>query len=218
MVEFGSENGDCVTPRTRGRPSADQAAQIDFALLLAGRQLFFEHGYERTSMAMIVKAAGVSKTTLYARYAQKADLFRATVAYTLERIGSKRLTTERDTDDLQLGLARHGYDLLRVAFSQLWLSYERLVYAEGGKFPELIDGIGTRVEVVIRKVAAFIDECARRDGVDCKDPDGISTIYVMALRGYYTAAILSQKVPSQADSHAYVDMLVGTLMAGRASW
>jgi AcrR family transcriptional regulator len=87
--------GERIPARTRGRPSLDQAAKIDLEVLLAARKLFFAHGYERTSMAMIIKAAGVSKTTLYARYANKADLFKATVVYTLDRIGSKSLTTER---------------------------------------------------------------------------------------------------------------------------
>jgi TetR/AcrR family transcriptional repressor of mexJK operon len=210
--------GERIPARTRGRPSLDQAAQIDLEVLLAARELFFTHGYERTSMAMIIKTAGVSKTTLYTRYANKADLFKATVVYTLDHIGSKSMTTERRTDDLQLGLAHHGNDLLKVAFSELWLSYERLVYAEGVKFPELIDGIGTRVEFVIRNVAAFIRECAERDGVPCKDPDGIATIYVMAVRGYYTAAVLSTKVPDSSQSRGYVDTLVGTLLAGRHAW
>jgi AcrR family transcriptional regulator len=185
---------------------------------VAARKVFFDHGYERTSMAMIIKAAGISKTTLYARYANKEDLFRATLAYTLDYIGNKRLTSERDTDDLQLGLERYGYGSVGVGLSALWLSYERLVYAEGVRFPELIEGMVGRIDLVIGHVEAFIAECAERDQVLCRDPYGIAKIYIMAIRGFYTAAVLSAKVPGEDELKAYIDSLVATLMASRASW
>src|SRR3546814_5695128 len=47
---------------------------------------FCTHGYGATSLNQIVRAAGVSKTTLYARFASKNELFRAIMHEQIERI------------------------------------------------------------------------------------------------------------------------------------
>lgn len=216
----GSSRGEGVgvSTRTRGRPSLEEAAQIDRELLDAARDMFFAHGYERTSMAMIIKAAGVSKTTLYARYADKAALFRASARYTIETIANDRLTTGRKTDDLELGLTTYGYDAIKISTSDVWLNFERLAFAEGIRFPELIEALGDRVGVGVRNVSAFIRDCAERDGIPCRDPDAVATVYVMAVRGYYTAAVLRSEALGEAECRAYIDTLVGTLIHGRATW
>jgi AcrR family transcriptional regulator len=195
------------------------AAQIDHEILEAARGLFLSHGYERTSMAMVTKAAGVSKTTLYARYANKAELFRASVTYTVQRIANQSLSpAERRAHDLVPGLTRFGQDAIRISLSPLWSSYERLAYSEGAHFPELTEMISERVDVGVQTVSRFIRECAERDGTSLQDPDRIATAYVMGLRGFYTAAVLRGRDPTEAQITTFVDDLVGFLIAARASW
>ena len=45
------------------------------------RDLFHEHGFERTSMSMISEAVGGSKATLYGYFASKEQLLAATLIY-----------------------------------------------------------------------------------------------------------------------------------------
>jgi TetR/AcrR family transcriptional regulator, mexJK operon transcriptional repressor len=47
------------------------------AILDAGKRLFLEAGFERTSMDAIASAAGVSKITVYSHFQDKDTLFRA---------------------------------------------------------------------------------------------------------------------------------------------
>ena len=61
--------------RPRGRPRLEDVADIENELVEVALSEFLKHGYGGTSMATIVKAAGVSKTTLYSRFASKEDLF-----------------------------------------------------------------------------------------------------------------------------------------------
>lgn len=56
---------------TRGRP---RSSQIDVAVRGAVQMALIEHGYVNTSIDMVAAAAGVAKTSIYRRWASKAEL------------------------------------------------------------------------------------------------------------------------------------------------
>ncbi len=213
MTIKARRDGVQAIPRARGRPTSDMAARIDRDILEAARSLFFGHGYARTSMAMIVRAAGVSKTTLYARYTDKAELFRATVASALEQIGVAPLSAPQYAQcPLAEGLQRFGYTALDHSLADLWSGYERLVFAEGPSFPEMTEVVAERVQVAIGHVVQFLHTCMQRDGIIVADPLALATSYMMAIRGYYTAALLAARQPPVEERHAFIQQLVGSLL------
>jgi AcrR family transcriptional regulator len=213
-----SENRSSVL-RTRGRPTTEIVAQIDREIIDTAREQFFEHGYAGTSMAMIVKAAGVSKTTLYARYATKMELFQATVLQTVDQLTNLALHSEnRKVQSLADGLFAFGDTAMRTCLAPLWANYERLAYAEGLQFPELADAVANRVSKGIETISGFIADCAERDGIPCRNPHAIATVYIMAVRGYHASAILRAGEPSIEDRTAWVRDLVDKLIPGRSYW
>lgn len=61
------------TKKGRGRPKVfDREATLDRAM-----ELFWQHGYEATSLADLVEATGAKAPTLYAEFINKEGLFRA---------------------------------------------------------------------------------------------------------------------------------------------
>ncbi|UZK66354.1 TetR/AcrR family transcriptional regulator [Sphingomonas sp. M1-B02] len=63
-------------PRRPGRPlSFDRDAAIDAAM-----RLFWQHGYEATSVALLTQAMGITPPSLYAAFGDKERLFRESVA------------------------------------------------------------------------------------------------------------------------------------------
>lgn len=215
MAGTGHSKEEPAIARTRGRPTPDMAAQIDREILDAARELFFAQGYARTSMAMIVRVARVSKTTLYARYADKADLFRATVSMAIEQIGNAGLTSPQYAHcGIAEGLRRFGIAALTNSLDPLWSGYERLVFAEGPNFPEMTEAVGYQVQVAIAEVVRFLDHCVARDGIEVEDPVALATSYMMALRGYFTAALLAARQPPEQEREAFVAQLVGSLLRG----
>jgi AcrR family transcriptional regulator len=75
-----------VAHRKRGgRPSADQAGEVDRRILDAATALFLRSGYDATSCDQVVALAGAGKASLYARYANKDALFDAVVRRVVEQ-------------------------------------------------------------------------------------------------------------------------------------
>ncbi len=68
-----------------GRLSAEDAAKLPDRLLDAALELFNERTFADTTMEQIARRAGASTKTLYARYADKAEVVEAVVNRIVER-------------------------------------------------------------------------------------------------------------------------------------
>lgn len=115
-------------PRPRGRP---RSAEHDDAILEAAARLLGELGYSRMSMEAVAAAAGVSKPTLYLRYAGKAELVAA--AFERLRIGGAPALSGDLRADLVAQL-RH----LRLVFERVGMSMVGVCLAEADHVPDLI--------------------------------------------------------------------------------
>ncbi|BBR59157.1 MULTISPECIES: TetR/AcrR family transcriptional regulator [Enterobacteriaceae] len=69
----------------RGRPKVfDREAALDKAMTL-----FWQYGYEATSLSDLVEATGAKAPTLYAEFVNKEGLFRAVLDHYISRFASK---------------------------------------------------------------------------------------------------------------------------------
>ncbi|MFW0766533.1 TetR/AcrR family transcriptional regulator [Trabulsiella odontotermitis] len=73
------------TKKSRGRPKVfDRDVALDKAMTL-----FWQHGYEATSLADLVEATGAKAPTLYAEFVNKEGLFRAVLDRYVARFAAK---------------------------------------------------------------------------------------------------------------------------------
>ncbi len=106
-------------------------------ILDGARRCFLAQGFDGTSMNEIVKAAGVSKGTVYAYFASKEKLFEALIfqdrrhqAEQAVVIGDENRGVEHVLHDLALRMAT-------MFKSPDTIAYVRLVIAAADKFPEI---------------------------------------------------------------------------------
>ncbi|WP_395396537.1 TetR/AcrR family transcriptional regulator [Novosphingobium sp. BL-8A] len=98
-------------PRTKGRPSLEEAAEIDRAIREAALQELFEKG-EAASVNAVAQAAGLSRKTVYARYSSKSELFIAAVREMLINVESMSIETTGPLEERIVSYVRKATAML----------------------------------------------------------------------------------------------------------
>lgn len=151
-----------TTARGPGRLSAADTARLDAHLLDDAQVLFVAKGFARTTMDAIARAAGVSRKTLYARYANKAEVLTAVVNRLLDAslapppaAKAAAPTSARAARTVLLALAR---ELARLSSAPQVAGLNRLALAEAVQVPELAQLFAGLYERAIDHVAATLTQ------------------------------------------------------------
>jgi TetR/AcrR family transcriptional repressor of mexJK operon len=205
--------------RLRGRPRPEDASAIEGVLLDVALKEFLQHGYGGASMNQIVKAAGISKTTLYSRFASKEQLFRAIIRKQIDHLApSASLQTDSGRPDIAAGLASYANHMLELNLQGDLLGVNRLIYSESHRFPELGRAAAEKTALGIRRISRFISDCAAADGIACKDPEGVAEAFILMLRGWYVDVLLTNREVSAAQRKRWVARAIHALLAAREHW
>lgn len=180
---------------------------------------FLVHGYGGASMTRIVKVAGISKTTLYSRFASKAELFRAIIDRQIEHLSpSTPLQFAEGRPNLEKGLKSFANHMLQLSLQGDVLGINRLMYSESYRFPELGAAAAERTELGIRRISSFIRECANADGIPCQDPEGVAESFILMIRGWFVNVMLTNRPVTAAQRQRWVERAVHTLLSAREDW
>lgn len=207
------------TQRSRGRPTPDDVAAIESHLLEVALKEFLAHGYGGASMTKIVTAAGISKTTLYSRFASKEELFRAIIHAQIDLLApSTSLQADDVRPDLEQGLMSYANHMLELNLQGDFLGVNRLIYSESYRFSELGAAAAERTKLGIKRISTFIRDCAVQDKIPCSDPDGIADVFIQMIRGWHVNVMLTNREVSATEREAWVTRAVHTLLTGRKDW
>jgi AcrR family transcriptional regulator len=101
-------------------------------------EVFHERGFEGTSIDAITAAAGIAKRTIYARYGDKENLFKAAIE---QAIDEWNLPIERlraaECDDFEESLLAIGQLLIDNILTPAGLRLLKLTNAESGRMPAM---------------------------------------------------------------------------------
>lgn len=117
-------------PTKRGRPVNE--ALVPQILQIAG-ELFLDHGYQGTTMDAVARAVGMSKLTLYKRFASKEELFSAIVRDKCNQFIPDVLFEKLDGMPVREALIAMGGGLLRLLNSREAMTIEVMLRSEGGQ-------------------------------------------------------------------------------------
>lgn len=205
--------------RSAGRPKLEDVAAIERSLLSVALKEFIAHGYGGSSLTKIVKAAGVSKTTLYSRFESKEQLFRAIMQEEIKRLDAATvLKSQGKRPDLVEGLNAYANHMLELNLQGDLLAVNRLISSESHRFPELASASAERAELGINRISSFIMECAKADRIPCKDPTAVAEAFIFMLRGWHMNAMTTNLKTSAAQREKWVARAVHTLLSARADW
>lgn len=215
MSEPASQTAARPSRRPQGRPSAAQAAALPQRLHDAALRVFTEHGYARASMEAIARDAGISRKTLYARYANKAEVLAAVVDRLLvSSLGpnptAAESTSKRDPRESLLTLAR---ELASLSSSAPVAGLNRLMLAEAAHVPVLAHLFADIYERAIDAVSAVL--ISLRDAGHLHGLGDVrlaATLFIeMSASVPRLRAVLGQPMSRpqiDAQTHAAVDLLM----------
>jgi AcrR family transcriptional regulator len=204
--------------RSPGRPNATTVADIDRALIRVARQFFVANGYGATSVTEIAKAAKASKGTVYARFATKADLFKAIIDEQIQRtwVGVRQYGPKPKT--LQAMLRVFAEQALEDSLSSETLQINRLIISEAQRFPELADAARARADIGLLHITRAISEFAVLEGVPCAHPQVAADMFLKLTKGWYSEMFLRKDPVTSAEIKRFVQPLVKWFMATRSLW
>ena len=205
--------------RPRGRPKAEDVEALEARLASVARQAFALNGYGATSINAIAKSARVSKNTLYARFPSKAALFQTIVARQIASVDEQTGPASSDNgESLADKLRAYVKIALRTSLSRDVLEMNRLIMSESYQFPELGEAARARFQIGVQHIAGFIEVCAQRDGIPCRDPVAAAQVFLYSLYGWYTQVLIANRTVTNRERVAWIDKAIRIFLASRSEW
>jgi TetR/AcrR family transcriptional regulator, mexJK operon transcriptional repressor len=168
-----------------GRPTREEAERRHQALLAAAGRLFLEGGLSGTSIDAIAAEAGVAKRFIYARYADKGELFVAAIGRFIEGRVSPLASFEIPAAPVETGLLDFARMLLDLALRPEPRMVYRTLVIEAARFPNLtrqfIDGNRGRITSVIGRV---LEAYAERGEIAIEDPALMAEQFFILTAGF----------------------------------
>jgi len=144
-----------------GRTPASQERRR--SILLAGKKVFFQSGYQLASIDRIAEVAGTTKRTVYDHFGSKEALFAEVIAFAcaqfVDLLPAAHDLPDTPADGLR-AFATRVRDLLAAADS---LRFQRLVIAEAERHPALGQAFyETAVLGTEQALAGYLETCVAR--------------------------------------------------------
>lgn len=193
-----------------GEQSAKMMARRQ-AMLDAAAAVIFELGYERASLAAIVRRSGGSLSTLYQLFGSKEGLFEAMIvdrcACIMEGLSSPDLSAR----GARAALLAVGHAFMRVLMMPDAQALWRMVMAEGIKFPRLPQiFFSCGPDRLHARLATYLQGLDQAGCARVPDPLTAAKSFCMLVHGdlYYRVLSGLRPVPEPAELGAHIERAV----------
>ncbi len=199
-----------------GRPSRAQQERRHDELLNIALDIFLEKGFEQTTIEEIATQVGMSKRTVYARYADKGALFKATVRQAVERYTVPREALEKiatcDLEETLVAIARLRITNVRTPVAT---KLQRILTTQSYRFPELFntafeEGAGPTIDFISDLFVRYSAE----GKINVTEPHRAATAFLSLVVGGPARIIVSGNKLDDAAIEKHVRFAVGIFLRG----
>lgn len=189
------------------RPGGRRAAK-EQQIRQAAARLFLEHGYGAVSMDAVARAAGVSKATIYAHFADKAALFETLIKEESARRWPDVAVLDAEPGDLRATLLAVATAYAELLVSPPVVQVFRMVVAEAPRFPELgrafYEG-GPRL--LHDRLAAYLARAVAQGRLAIADPRLAAQQFFAMMRGeHHLLAVIGLDPPGTVPPSEIADI------------
>jgi len=199
-----------------GRPSAEESRRRLEAMLEIALDTFLEQGYERTTMAGIAMAAGMSKRTLYANYEDKDDLFNAAIELAVSRYTvSKDKLDISDPSDLEKTLIEIAHIRIDNVATPEGIRLQRILTTQSYRFPELFTrAFEQSISPTIELLVDLFEQHNTSGTTDISEPQRAATAFLGLVVGGPARSITAGNTLSKKEIEEHVRYAVGLFLNG----
>lgn len=192
------------------RMAARRQAMID-----AAAAVFFENGFERTSLSAIVRRSGGSLSTLYQLFGSKEGLFEAMITQRCGEIMEPLTGSDLSAQCPQQTLSRVAMGLLGVLMDPEAQGLWRMVMGEGIKFrhlPEIYFRCGP--DILFSAMRAYLAGLHAHGTIHSPDPAASAEAFCMMVHGQVFFRVVTGLQPpmDQAEREEHVRKVVAMFM------
>jgi TetR/AcrR family transcriptional regulator, mexJK operon transcriptional repressor len=196
-----------------GRPRRDEIEARNVELLDRALDLFLDKGFERTTIEAVAASVGMAKRTVYARYGDKANLFKAALQRAIDDwIVPVDQLRAAEVDDLHQCLLTVARILVANLMNPEGLRLMRITNAESYRMPEI--GSYTYQRGTQQTIAYLADLFTRRKGGVMPDAEDAAVAFLnLVVGGPARNAAWGMDTPEE-DIERQTDYRVGVFMHG----
>jgi len=204
MTEKASVIEAATSPVRAGRPTREQAQARQAQLLDCAFDHFLDKGFEPTTIEAIAADVSMTKRTVYARYPDKASLFRAAVRQGTERrAASPAAIAATRVDSLEETLVRIALLRIQLAGTPEGVKLQRLINTEAYRFPDIFQ---TYYEVAaiptVRFLAGILEDETRAGRLAIDDAMLAANVFMsMVVSAPVRFLISGNALPAQDVDH-----------------
>jgi TetR/AcrR family transcriptional repressor of mexJK operon len=209
--------------RRRGRPRLSEVAVLHERIVETAKALFYERGFADTTMDAVAVRTGISKGTLYSRFANKAELFIAVFENQIHQWWTRANVENAPAadGDLVAFLKYRANRILEAMLSPEFIALRQVLDAARPQFPDLARSffeVGVGHGVV--ELAAEIKAAEAVRGVVCRDALGAASSFISLLAGWSHEKIVTGQADkvTKIERSAWADRAVELFTTGRAAW
>ncbi|MFY9352312.1 MAG: TetR/AcrR family transcriptional regulator [Sphingobium sp.] len=184
-------------------------------IVAVAQRYFLEHGYAATTMSGIAAALGGSKGTLWTYFRSKEELFAAALADQAHRYQAELSQLLDPSIPVQTALERACASLFKKITSPEAIAVNRLIIAEGARFPQIARMFFDLAPKNTRALlATFIGDAMARGSLRKADPsEAAQALTALLMGGIHKQLLLGgiddvdQNV-ARAEVHCAVDLFL----------
>ena len=200
--------------RRAGRPTAQRVAEIDRIILDTAMQLFLDDGVDATSMDGVAAAAGVSKGTLYARYASKDALLVTVLEHLIVQMGEQASATNYM---LPAGLRPRLLEYARRLCGHLgkseYVKFNQLITSVSKTNPDIARfSSANALAGYVHTLATEMERAAHHPRPEAVNWTDLANLLIYGITGWYNSAI-DHRDSDTADFSAYSETVVDAIVA-----
>ena len=199
--------------KLRGRPDSENLPLHREHLLKIASDEFLDNGYDAANLDVIASKAGVSKVTIYRRFASKAGLFEAVALRSVAAMRQRsRSIQTRDRNPHEV-LMEFAVAIYEGATRRRTVAVMRLAIAEMKNFPDIARMLWDHRFETLAPLHRYLQELHKAGVIRVPDAWGAATQFTALVTGGL-GFMLEAPIRTQAARSRWLKSAVGIFLNG----